>query len=497
MALIEKEEIIRILRGFNPWWTTGQVPPSLAKEWRRIPFYETQRLLNIEQFHRAIILAGPRRVGKTTILYQVAAAEIKKGLDPKLVLYLSLEHPMLKLMKIDEIIDLYDKEIAPTTGKRIVLLDELQYVEEPTVWLKILVDRNPGWKILVTGSASIAFRKQGKESGVGRWVEVPVPTLSFFEYVTLRKMEKDDIRVPILESGIMPTGVGGLPAPQRRDMLSRLKPLKGVFNDFLLQGGFPETARLDLPMAQKILREDIVDKVLKRDMTAFYKIRKIQELERLFVYLCVNTGTKINEEVVGTSLGIKRPTLRSFLESLEGAHLIRRIVAFDVTGKKVLKGRAKWYVVDASIRNAVLLKAEDVFQNPTELGLVVEAATINQLASYSYPVRPRFGYWKSPKRDKEVDLVIDTPGMRPIAVEVKYREQAQLGAGEGIYQYLSIRPDTLGLVVTKDAEDFETQEVVLQNGQKLSVTTMPAYAFLYLLGHFEYERTQDTGNPSP
>ena len=68
-------------------------------------------------------------------------------------------------------------------------------------------------------------------------------------------------------------------------------PLTGHFHDYLLRGGFPEPALTDgLTRCQRLLREDIVDKVLKRDMTAFYGVRRVLEIERLFLYLCYHDG---------------------------------------------------------------------------------------------------------------------------------------------------------------------------------------------------------------
>lgn len=486
MTLVEKPEILRVLRGFNTWWTTNSVPGLQVKKLRRASFYEARALMQQEGLKRAVVLDGARRVGKTTILYQLADHLIRSGKDPRSVLYLTLEHPLLKLMSIDQILEIYDKEIAPTEGQRYILLDELQYVEDPTLWLKVLVDRHPDWKIIVTGSASIVFRDKDKESGVGRWVNVSVPTLSFYEYVMLKHYEKDLITPPEFEGHISPTHLGGLPPQKRHEIISKLESLRPEFRGYLIQGGFPETALIETSFAQRMLREDVVDKVLKRDMAAFYGISKLQELEKLFVYLCLHTGGLINEVLLSRELSIDRQTLRKFLDCLEGAHLVRSVAGVDITGKKVLKGKTKWYVADASIRNAILLRGEDVFTDTADLGVVVETSVINQLATYAYRTTPRLGYWHG-KGDREVDLVIEAPTKIPIAIEVKYRNRVSLGAEEGIYQYLEHHSGAIGIVVTQDGQDFE----IRQSPNKASnaiVTLVPAHAFLYLLGKFEYDR---------
>lgn len=474
-----------MLRGFNPWWTTGRIPDPFLKKLKRTPYFEVEKILDVAGLKRAIVLSGPRRVGKTTILYQIANSAIhERRINSSQVLYLTLEHPVLKLMPIDEILNIYDREIAPAGQEKWVLLDELQYIDEPTKWLKILVDQHPDWKIIVTGSASIVFRSKDKESGVGRWVTVLVPPLSFYEYIALRHEERNNVTPPEIPELVNPLNLGALDSANRQQLLSRLKPLKREFDTYLLQGGFPDTAlQEDLSLAQRLLREDIVDKVLKRDMAAFYGVRKLQELERLFVYLCIHNGEVVNEKTISNELNISRPTVSSLLRNLEGAHLIRPLSGLSLTGKKALKGRVKWYLADPSIRNAVLLRGTEMLNDPRDLGMVVESVVINQLATYSYPTRPRLGYWKD-RKGREVDLIIDTPTKKRVAVEVKYRENPRIGSDDGITRYLESDSEAQGIVVTKDAEDFETKVVT---GER-SVTLIPAYVFLYILGHFERRR---------
>ena len=489
MPLIEKEEALKVLRAYNPWWTSGKISPSFVKKLRRTAYYQAMSLVAAKRLNRAILLSGPRRVGKTTILYQIGDQAINGGIDPANVLYLTLEHPILKLLPIDEILDLYAQTIAGD-GPCVVLLDELQYVDRPTRWLKILVDRFPNWHIVATGSASITLKNKDPESGVGRWVEVSVPTLSFFEYLLLRQYEAEDRKPPMFRSDLLPMDLAELKANERQSILSSLKPFQKSLGTFLLQGGFPEPAlQEDMQLAQRLTREDIVDKVLKRDMAAFYGVRKLQELEKLFVYMCLHTGSVLDVEQIGSQLKISRPTVYALLSALEGAHLVRPLGSFRNTGKKILKRRTKWYIADASMRNSVLLRGRDLLNDPQEMGIVMESAVINQLSTYAHPVRPNIGYWQDNK-SKEVDLVMDVPDGDCFAIEVKYRDTVHLPQDEGIYRYLAIKPTASGTVVVKDATDFEKRIVTARDGRQLQVALIPAHVFLFLIGHAEYQRNQ-------
>ena len=126
-------------------------------------------------------------------------------------------------------------------------------------------------------------------------------------------------------------------------------------------------------LAQKLLREDIVDKVLKRDMTALFGVRRVLELEQVFLYLCLHDGGLLNLPELCSSLQLKRPTVGSFIELLESTHLIHRLLPFGY-GKQVLRARAKIYLADAAIAPSVLLKGKALLEDPDGLGRAVETA---------------------------------------------------------------------------------------------------------------------------
>ncbi|MDA8066391.1 MAG: AAA family ATPase [Thermaerobacter sp.] len=184
---IPPEELIGALRQLNPWWVAKQVPDNLAPSIRRLAFHESLHLLSTPT-RRAIFLSGARRVGKTTVLYQLAGDFLKRGTAPVNILYLSFDHPFLKLAGIRRLLDLYEQEVGPRPGGQLLLLDEVQYADDWELWVKQLVDREPVWRIAAAGSATVLLSESLVESGTGRWVTVQVPPLSFYEFLALRKV---------------------------------------------------------------------------------------------------------------------------------------------------------------------------------------------------------------------------------------------------------------------------------------------------------------------
>lgn len=474
MAITTQERILKILRSYNPWWVSGAVHPGFCPTYKRFSYYEAMKRLQETQVRRTVVLTGARRVGKTTIQFQMIDALLRQGIAPHRIVFVSMDHPMLKLAGVDEILECYHGNICADQDAY-YFFDEIQYAEDWAQWLKTLYDTQPTTKIVATGSASPALVRGSTESGAGRWSVIQVPTLSFYEYCAL-------IGVPDLqlEPTLKPSALLGMDQWQRGQVMSKMAAVQNHFIRYLQVGGFPELAlaKNDL-LAEQVMREDVVDKVLKRDLPALYKIRNVTELERIFLYLCSVSSEVVAIDAVAKELnGVSRPTVQNYIDYLESANLIYQSYPVDLAGKKVLKASPKIYIADAAIRNAVLMDS-DLLTNPVEMGKMVETAVYKHVAAFYYQKATRVGYYRGGRKNKEIDIVVEYPHIRDIMVEVKYREQAPIANDDAIIEYCS--QASAAFIITKRAEDFGVHDA--PNGQKL--LRIPAFAFLYLLGHAE------------
>lgn len=474
MAITTQERILKILRSYNPWWVSGAVHPGFCPTYKRFSYYEAMKRLQETQVRRTVVLTGARRVGKTTIQFQMIDALLRQGIAPHRIVFVSMDHPMLKLAGVDEILECYHGNICADQDAY-YFFDEIQYAEDWAQWLKTLYDTQPTTKIVATGSASPALVRGSTESGAGRWSVIQVPTLSFYEYCAL-------IGVPDLqlEPTLKPSALLGMDQWQRGQVMSKMAAVQNHFIRYLQVGGFPELAlaKNDL-LAEQVMREDVVDKVLKRDLPALYKIRNVTELERIFLYLCSVSSEVVAIDAVAKELnGVSRPTVQNYIDYLESANLIYQSYPVDLAGKKVLKASPKIYIADAAIRNAVLMDS-DLLTNPVEMGKMVETAVYKHIEAFYYQKATRVGYYRGGRKNKEIDIVVEYPHIRDIMVEVKYREQAPIANDDAIIEYCS--QASAAFIITKRAEDFGVHDA--PNGQKL--LRIPAFAFLYLLGHAE------------
>ena len=474
MAITTPEQILKVMRAFNPWWTTGQVPQGFLKEYRRFAYYEAMKRLDQMDIRRTVVLTGTRRVGKTTIEYQMIDTLLRRGVSPHQIVFVSLDHPMLKLNNFSDILDCYHENVWPAQDVY-YFFDEIQYASGWDKWLKTIYDMQPDTKCVATGSASPALIKGNAESGAGRWSVIQVPTLSFYEYCALI-----GVNVPDLGPEIKPTAFLSLSQRQRTKIMMKLSAVQNHFNRYLQVGGFPELALAssDL-MAQQIMREDVVDKVLKRDLPSLYSIRSATELERIFLYLCSVSSNIVSFSAIAKELdGVSRATVENYIKYLESANLIYLSWPVEMGGRKALKAQPKIYIADAAIRNAVLMD-DDMMTDPVELGKVVETAVYKHVAAFYYQQATRVGYSRGGPKDKEVDIVVDYPNIKNILIEVKYREQAPIPNDDAIIE-LS-KDASAAMIITKRADDYGVHDT--PDGRHL--IRIPAFAFLYLLGNAE------------
>lgn len=232
-------------------------------------------------------------------------------------------------------------------------------------------------------------------------------------------------------------------------------------------------------MAQQIMREDVVDKVLKRDLPSLYNIRNSTELERIFLYLCNVSSEIVSIEAITKELnGVSRTTVENYIRYLESANLIYQSWPVDMAGKKVLKARPKIYIADAAIRNAVLMD-DSVLTDPVEMGKIVESAVYKHIAAFYYQYATSVGYFRGGKKGKEIDIVVDYPNTKNILIEVKYREGAPIADDDAIVELCE--ESSAAIVITKNADDFGVHNT--KCGKDL--LRIPTFAFLYLLGNAE------------
>ncbi len=414
---IPAHEVQRRLGLDNPWWRAGQgIDPEEAGWQRRAYFQQFAELAMQTSVRRAIVLIGPRRVGKTVMLKHLIARLLDEGVAGTQILFLSLDTPLYSGRTLESLVRMFIDLHQHTPDKPLwVLFDEIQYLKDWEVHLKSLVDTFATIRFIASGSAAAALRMKSRESGAGRFSEFILPPLTFAEYLRFAGQEAALVREHPMSS-----------EPDPSYLANDIHALNEAFIHYLNYGGFPEAVMNTDVRANpaRFLRQDVVDKVLLKDLPSLYGIGDTQELNRFFNVLAFNTGNELGLEDLSRHSGITKAKLSDYLEYLEAAFLIRRVHRIEDNARRLQRARTfKVYLTNPSIRAALFGSAQ---ADDEAMGSLAETAVWSQwLHSAEVSRSLHYARWKSGRQDLEVDIVsLDPRTQKPrFAVEIKWSDR--------------------------------------------------------------------------
>lgn len=466
---IPTEKILERLRFENPWWKTGAIDPGLAAMKRRLYFDLFLPLVKDVSLKRAVILMGPRRVGKTVMMHHAIDALLNKTADARDISYIGIDNPIYINMGLEELMQMAIKASGKDTLEgAFVFFDEIQYLNDWERHLKILVDSYPKTKFIVSGSAAAALRIKSSESGAGRFHDFMLPPLTFQEFLHLQDMQQ------VVKASRTQYQGSSIPFYAAID----IKALNEQFFNYLNYGGYPEvifneTIRNNMP---RFIKSDIIDKVLLRDLPSLYGIKDVQELNRFFTYLAYNTGKEFSPQKIAKDSGLKNESVKRYMEYLEAAFLINVVHKVNenaryfkrVTGFKV-------YLTNPSLRTALF---SPVSSTDDEAGNIVETAIYAQWM-HRENTRLHYAKWKMGRKEGEVDMVmLDEVKLRPNwALEIKWSNRFTEKPGElkSLLAFCNANKLKAALITTIDKQDQNVHDGVELN-------FYPAALYAYVIG---------------
>ena len=410
--LIEKQ-IIGRLRVDNPWWTENEIAKYYADMHPRLYLDIFYPLVTEKKVRRALILMGPRRVGKTVMLYHTIQRLIADGVSPQNIIYISVETPIYNKILLEQLFNLAKQALGKSDSKEqfYVFFDAIQYLKDWEVNLKSLVDSYHNVKFVASGSAAAELRKGSNESGAGRFTDFHLPPLTFYEYVHLKDYAQLMLPVEIEWANGNITG----------NTTIDISKLNKLFIDYINYGGYPEVVfsqRIQENPGQ-FIRHDIVDKVLLRDLPSLYGITDVQELNSLFTMIAYHSGAQFSYEGLSKDSGVKKDTLRKYIQYLEAAFLVKKIRRSDDTAKEYRREMLfKLYLTNPSLRCALF---QPIDENDEVIGNMVETAIYAQWIPRN--VNIAYANWNEGNSKKgEVDIIgVNEAKQKPQwAVEVKW-----------------------------------------------------------------------------
>lgn len=370
MQEIAATDITRRIRFENPWWEgEHRITPAYRDLRPRAYFELFLPIVRDRKLRRAVVLMGPRRVGKTVMIHHAIQRLIDEGISPTSIFFVSVDSPIYNGLSLERFLEYYrhatgvDYKSEPIYA----FFDEIQYLRDWEVHLKSLVDSYPNIKPLGSGSAAAALRLKSHESGAGRFTDFLLPPLSFYEYLDLLgKTESLQEPAKDRENGRKYFGASDLDSVNRD------------FIKYLNFGGYPEVIFSEQIQSDpgRFIKSDIIDKVLLRDLPSLYGISDIQELNYLFTALAFNTANEVSLEELSKNSGVAKNTIKRYIEYLEAAFLIKIVHRIDRNAKRFRRANFfKVYLANPSMRAALF---SPVGADDEVIGSLIETAIFSQ-----------------------------------------------------------------------------------------------------------------------
>jgi len=357
-------------------------------------FNRIKKVIERDEF---IILVGARQTGKTSLLLLIKEFYEKKGVEAS---YFNLENPEYLKSFNDQPFNIFDL-LPKRLTKQIVLIDEIQYLANPSNFLKLLYDeRREKIKIIATGSSSFYIDRKFKDSLAGRKFIFNVYPLNFGEFLRFNgeaemAEEKSAKRLTAYYQG---------------------KLLK-LWEQYVIYGGYPKVALAKEEELKRILIEDIGSSYIKKDALEA-GIKNTEKYYALIKILAGQTGQLMNSQELANTLNLAHKTVEEYLYIMARSYQLAFIRPFYKNLRKELTKMPKAYFYDLGLRN-FFLNDYRALDKRLDKGAYLENLVFTEFLKRGDDL-DSIKYWRTQDK-KEVDFIVGRE-----AYEIKYNAKRKI-----------------------------------------------------------------------
>ena len=421
-----REEILKALYDWNPW-----IERTFPKELSGYPRnYSLEPYLQIPEVK---ILEGARRVGKSTLLYQI----IEKLLpSDKYLLYINFEDEILKKYTLNEIISVY-QTIASLQN---LFVDEIQNCKNWVSFIRKSHDRKEIPQIWISGSNSSFIKQEFATLLTGRNITIKVYPLSFNEYLNFNSIEDTN-----------------LPMSSQKEIL-----IKKHFMQYIEMGAFP--AVVLRPVLQKELLTSYFEDFIYKDIASRHAVNTTK-IKELGIYLATNSAKSFSYRGCAGALGMHPQTIMDYCSYFYEIFLFNELYKFDYSLKNQISSDKKIYIADTGLANAISFRFSE------DLGRILETIVHNELKRHQEQI-----YFHKQKYECDFLIKKELNISQAIQVtktledpEVKQREYR--GLLEAMHHYQLKK----GLILTMDEEGYEEMQ---EENHIMHIQILPIWKWL-------------------
>ena len=357
--------------------------------------YRRKIVDEIEDFldsKEAIVIYGARQAGKTTLLKYLIEHNLKHAKEN--VFYFDLE--LANLLELcnegAEAVYKYLLEKGANEKKQICLIiDEIQYLNNPSNFIKIIHDHFPKIKLIVSGSSSFEIKKKFKDSLVGRVLCFELQPLSFEEFLEFKNKKYN-----LSENNSKTTN----------------NELIALAKEYMKYGGYPRIVLEESEQKKQTLLSQIINTYIKKDIRDIGNIRNISGFNKLLEILAAQSGQLLNVSKLSNTLDMNRETVQEYLDLLENTFIIKRITPFHKNIRSELSKNPKIFLSDTGMMHLLWLKEfpkiilGNVFETFVFLELMKAGAKIN--------------FWRTTNK-QEIDFIVKNKQIHAIESKLNFQ----------------------------------------------------------------------------
>lgn len=272
------------------------------------------------------VISGIRRCGKSFFLKSIIEELLENGINEKDIIYIELDKKGYKDIKTSKQLEKVIDEKIIDEDFKYLFIDEIQNVKD----FESLINsyREEGnISIFITGSNSYLLSGELVTKLTGRYIEIEMMTLSFYEYVDMKRFLNKNVNENIYLE----------------------------FEEYIRNGGFPKSLYYDNYDEKITYTSSVISQIFDKDIKTSNKIKDKALFERIEKFVINNFGAVISIKNIykylkdEVKVNVDRRTIKRYLDILEKAKIIYSCDLFDIKSKSVLKGEKKYYLADLSI----------------------------------------------------------------------------------------------------------------------------------------------------
>ena len=275
------------------------------------------------------VISGVRRCGKSSLMLTIKQELLDSGISEENCIFIDLDSRKYNKIKTDQYLEDLLESYSNISGTKYIFIDEIQNIKNFEEVINAF--RTDGeYSIFITGSNSYLLSGELVTKLTGRYIEFEIFTLSFYEYIEMKKYYNKQVDSNIINE----------------------------LNNYIIEGGFPKTIQYDSIIDKRSYTNAVVEEIFEKDIKKRVKVRTVETFNLVKNFIINNYGQtmsvlSIQKRLENVGIKVRRETITKYIDILVSAKIIYQCDRFDMKSKRALKGEKKYYLADSSFYYAI------------------------------------------------------------------------------------------------------------------------------------------------